>query len=185
MLEYMYDTATACYVYPLCPAIDIVFPIKKVNAESKTSFHPCLVSVKCWDAIRLKDMEDARTSMKKYLEEFRLKGDKSTTALCLLLVIGTSRSPETLPTNEGIFPTDDSFISILVPSSDKFGVNTTITNMAGPSHISELLASHSFAYTEREDALRCTAKPEYTNLGKRLLKDKQVLWEKQHSTSSE
>ena len=149
MLEYMYDTATACYVYPLCPAIDIVFPIKKVNAQSKSSFHPCLVSVKCWDAIGPEGMEDARTSMKDYLKEFRLEGDESTSALCLLLVIGSSRSPMTLPTNEGIFPTDDSFISILVPSSDKFGVNTTIQNMAGPSHLSELLASHSFAYTEK------------------------------------
>jgi hypothetical protein len=48
--------------------------------------------------------------------------------------------------------------------------------MAGASHISELLASHSFAYTEETNALRCTATKEYKDLGGRLLKDKQELW---------
>jgi hypothetical protein len=52
--------------------------------------------------------------------------------------------------------------------------------MAGPSHISELLASHSFAYTEKEKmALRRTAKPEYKTLGVMLLEDKQKLWKAQ------
>jgi hypothetical protein len=43
--------------------------------------------------------------------------------------------------------------------------------MAGASHISELLSSHSFAYTEKKkNALRCTATKEYEDLGGLLLK---------------
>ena len=83
-------------------------------------------------------------------------------ALCLLIVIGTSRPPRNLPEDKRTFPTEDSFISIVVPSSDKFGVTTTIQNMAGASHVSELLDSHSFAHAEKhENALRSTAAQEY------------------------
>ena len=80
MLEYRFNTATGCYVYPPCPAIDIVFPIKKVDSKNKISYHPCLVSVKCWDSIGFSRMVKARDSMKAYLEEHRSNKDQSTTA---------------------------------------------------------------------------------------------------------
>ena len=68
MLEYMYDTATGCYVYPLCPAIDMVFPIKKKNSDDTISYHPCLVSVKWWDSINNSEMKKAVDKMRDYLE---------------------------------------------------------------------------------------------------------------------
>ena len=118
--------------------------------------------------------------MKAYLEDYCSNKDQSTTALCLLIVIGTSRVPRKSPESEGSFPTEDTYISIVVPSWDKFEVNTTIQNMAGPSHISELLASHSFAFAEKsEDALRETAIEAYHRIGNKLLEDKHHLWETQ------
>jgi hypothetical protein len=110
MLEYMYSSATGCYVYPLCPAIDIVFPIKQVNATGMICYHPCLVSVKCWDSITQSDMESALTSMGDYLQAHRPNDVKSTSALCLLIVIGTYSIPETfvLPQKVGSFPNTDS-----------------------------------------------------------------------------
>lgn len=184
MLQYMSDTATGCYVYPLCPAIDIVFPIKKLDAQGATSYHPCLVSVKCWDSITFAHMDNALNKMKGYLQECRPNEDKSTSALCLLFVIGSSTIPDTRPARKGSFPREDAFITIVVPSRDMFGVNETIQNMAGASHISELLASHSFAYAEEniERALRVTATAMYRDLGKSLLGDKQKLWEAQNQT---
>ena len=126
-------------------------------------------------------MENERTNMKNYLKENRSNEDKSTTALCLLIVIGTSHGPYHLPADEGIFPTEDTYISIVVPSRDKFGVTKTIENMAGESHMSELLASHSFAHTENnnERALRNTAVARYREVGKSLLGDKHQLWNAQ------
>ena len=188
MLEYMYDTATGCYVYPHCPAIDIVFPIKEVKTEcGTTSCHPCLVSVKCWDSIDFSDMVIALTSMEEYLKKYRKADDKSTSALCLLLVIGRSttpedspeKSPEKLPVQKGSFPHEDTYITVVVPSTDRFEINKTIANMAGTSHVSELLASHSFAHAENnKSALRVTAKATYHELGQSLLADKKLVWSK-------
>ena len=156
-----------------------MFPIKKVKT-GVISYHPCLVNVKCWDSIALSEMKNAQDSMRDYVQKHRSKEDKSTTALCLLIVIGTSRVPRKSPESEESFPTEDTYISIVVPSRDKFEVNTTIQNMAGPSHISELLASHSFAFAEKsEDALRETAKEAYHRIGNKLLEDKHHLWETQ------
>jgi hypothetical protein len=181
MLEYMYNTATGCYVFPNCPAIDIVFPIKQVKTNGGAiSYHPCLVSVKCWENIGRSDMDSALTRMRGYLEDRRTDDDKSTKALCLLLVIGTSSIPKELPKCQGSFPKEDTYISVVMPSSDKFGINQTIATMAGASHISELLASHSFAYAEKnESALRATATEAYHKLGRSLLKDKKEIWEDQ------
>jgi hypothetical protein len=183
MLKYMYDTATGCYVHPQCPVINIVFPIKQVKTECGTiSYHPCLVSVKSWDAIDSSDMESELSSMREYLEDYRSTNDnRSTSALCLLLVIGTSTgsSPKKQPAEQGqgSFPHEDTYISIVVPPSDRFAINKTIGNMAGASNISELVASHSFAFAEtNENALRGAATKSYHELGQRLLEDKKQLW---------
>ena len=92
------------------------------------------------------------------------------------MVIGTSIVPAKLPDSEGSFPTEDTFITIVVPKNDMFGVNNEIQKMASVSPISELIASHSFAFAEKNDtALRLTATKPYRNLGNRLLADKQKL----------
>ena len=96
-------------------------------------------------------------------------------------MIGASSSPKDLPQRQGTFPNEDAYISIVVPSKDKFGVNEAIKNMACASHISELLASHSFAYGEKnESALRVTATETYHELGRSLLNDKQQLLKAQN-----
>ena len=118
MLKYMYETATGCYVFPQCPAIDIAFPIKQVR-DGKVAYHPCLVSAKCWDSIEPGELKCAQTSMRAYLQD-RAKDrrtddddDQGAPALCLLLVIGTSSSPMTAPQSEGTFPHEDAYISIV------------------------------------------------------------------------
>jgi hypothetical protein len=150
------------------------------TSDGSISYHPCLVSVKCWDSIQLTDMKNAHQKMEDYLTNHRpggRKNDKSTTAFCLLLVIGTSDTSMTVPKQQGSFPHKDTYITVVVPSGDKFEINKTIENMAGASHIAELLASHSFAYAEKnhEKALQSKAKKDYKELGKRLLEDKQKL----------
>jgi len=143
-------------------------------------------------------MKVAVEKMKKYLANHRTDGkdkNKSTTALCLLLVIGTSgkddasdtsatsdTSDNTATQRQGSFPNEDSYISVVVPSKDKFEINQTIVAMAGASHISELLASHSFAYAETNNkkALRNKANMDYHALGQRLLEDKQKLLQGQN-----
>jgi hypothetical protein len=129
--------------------------------------------------------------MEEYLKKYRKADDKSTSALCLLLVIGRSttpedspekspdKSPEKLPVQKGSFPHEDTYITVVVPSTDRFEINKTIANMAGTSHVSELLASHSFAHAENnKSALRVTAKATYHELGQSLLADKKLVWSK-------
>ncbi len=50
-LEWMYNAAVGTYMYPNCPAIDIISAIRVTSSDGKTSYHPLLVSVKCWKSM--------------------------------------------------------------------------------------------------------------------------------------
>jgi hypothetical protein len=55
---------------------------------------------------------------------------------------------------QGKFPKEDAFVTIVVPEKDKFGVSDVIVKCAMSSVISEVLASHPFAHVEGPAALR-------------------------------
>ena len=168
-MKYLYDSAVACYVFPNCPAFDLVFPI-----FNKGQYHPALVSVKCWDAIGTSDMEGALSDMKQYMEWNRDENKGDAKALCILVVIG-SQEVGTKPIDEGRFPEEDAFVTIVVPKNDKFGVTDVIVKSATASARAEALASHSFAHVEDRDynALRASARGPDRLFGWSLIDDQQ------------
>eukprot|EP00549_Striatella_unipunctata_P004026 CAMPEP_0118679020 /NCGR_PEP_ID=MMETSP0800-20121206/3549_1 /TAXON_ID=210618 ORGANISM="Striatella unipunctata, Strain CCMP2910" /NCGR_SAMPLE_ID=MMETSP0800 /ASSEMBLY_ACC=CAM_ASM_000638 /LENGTH=485 /DNA_ID=CAMNT_0006574955 /DNA_START=460 /DNA_END=1917 /DNA_ORIENTATION=+ len=166
-LRFLYDTACANYVYANCPAIDLVFPVKYND-----KFHPALVSVKCWDTIGGVDMQNALEAMKKYLADYRPDG--AAKAICMVVVVGFRKAYGVIPEDQGQFPTEDTFITVAVPESDKFGVSDAISKRATVSRRAEMLASHSFAHVENlECALRSNLDSADLDFGKNLLKDKE------------
>lgn len=169
-LKYMYDTAVACYVYANCPAFDLVFPVKIVGTG--ISYLPTLVSIKCWDAIGTSDMKDAVQDMKEYLRGYR--DDVNVKALCILIVIGSQQVGEK-PGDEGVFPQDDAYVTVVVPPLDRFGVTEAIVATATASARAEVLASHSFAHVEDPmyNALRASTKAEDRAFGDALIADQQ------------
>mmetsp|Transcript_12456 Transcript_12456/g.17877 ORF Transcript_12456/g.17877 Transcript_12456/m.17877 type:complete len:848 (-) Transcript_12456:138-2681(-) len=168
-LKYMYESAIACYVYPNCPAFDLVFPIRYGKV-----YHPALVSIRCWDVMGKADMRKAVKDMEKYVAGYRDAG--CVTALCILIVIG-SQEVKSPPPNKGDFPQEDGFVTVVVPRSDKFGVSEVIIKSATASVKAELLASHSFAHVEDQQylALRASTRGEDQEFGEQLLADQQRL----------
>ena len=94
-LEWMYKSATASYVYPDCPAIDLVAAIrvKPVSSNGDYMYHPLLVSVKCHQEFNNTKMKEAMTKMATLLQNKRKEqnGKECPAALCLLVLIGQDK----------------------------------------------------------------------------------------------
>jgi hypothetical protein len=169
-LKFMYDTAVACYVYPNCPAFDLVFAIRDATTEK---FHPAFVSIKCWDSIGHADMKNAVNDMATYLNSYREEKHSATKALCILMVIGYQHVGPS-PQGKGNFPAEDAFVTIVVPEKDKFDVSAVIIKCAASSVRAEVLASHPFAHVEDNNhfaSLRVSTKPEDREFGYGVLGD--------------
>ena len=167
-LKYMYDSAIACYVYPNCPAWDLVFPIR-----NKEEYHPALVSIKCWDAIGTDDMRLALSDMAQYVKGYRCAD--SPTALCILIVIGSQKVKDP-PSDCGNFPSQDAYFTVVVSRQDKFRVLEAIVNSATALARAKILTSHLFAHVEdlEYNALRMTAKEGDQKFGEALIEDKRA-----------
>lgn len=85
--------------------------------------------------------------MKQYVEGYRDENKGDVKAFCILVVIG-SQEVGTKPIDEGRFPEEDAFVTIIVPKNDTFGVTDVIVKSATASVRAEALASHSFAHVE-------------------------------------
>ncbi|CAJ1928170.1 unnamed protein product [Cylindrotheca closterium] len=165
-LSYMYASGTAFYVFPGCPIIDLVIPIK-LSGQGKDYFAPMVISIK---SRAYYSPEDARWECQRMTERFKRveEGDDKEAfeffpgALCLLVVFGS-----TAVSNDDDLTLDRSAISELskknivsrvlhIPEEDAFGgfcdtFRTLTSEIAFGS--SEVFASHSFvrAYCKDEN----------------------------------
>ena len=111
---------------------------------------------------------------RQYMEWYRDENKGDAKALCILVVIG-SQEVGTKPIDEGRFPEEDAFVTIVVPKNDKFGVTDVIVKSATASARAEALASHSFAHVEDRDynALRASTRGLDHLFGLNLIYDQQ------------
>lgn len=153
-LELMYKSAVAYYVYQSCPAIDLVASIKVVS-DNKSSYHPLLVSVKCWQRMTSSHISKAMTKMENLLTEIRetqKEGEEMKPALCLLVTIGTEFD-KNIPTEYieeklDSFPDKDTYRLISITDKDQFGISTALTESCTAGIVAEIYSSHAFAYGE-------------------------------------
>jgi uncharacterized protein Usg len=69
-LERMYDSGVGWYMYKSCPAIDLMCAIRS-GPKEKYTYHPLLVSVKCWSDFDTGKMESSIFDMFEFLKEIR------------------------------------------------------------------------------------------------------------------
>ncbi len=162
-LESMYNSATAIYVYPDCEAIDLVVAVR-VLMNGKTSYHPMLVSVKCWMPMSQAPIDEAMNNMQALLYEIRSKNanvSECPSALGLLVLLGAQHDDEanTIPLKLqdfdspelGNFPYEDAFRMISVPTDDSFGISAALHGMTTVHEMAEVFSSHAFVYGEDGD----------------------------------
>jgi len=185
-LSYMYASGTAFYVYPGCPIIDLVTPIKLSGGRGKDYFAPMVISIKShsyyapayarWECNRMKEgFKNVQEGDGKEGLEF-FPG-----ALCLLVVFGSTAVSDDndLTLNTSLVPelAKKKVVSrvLRIPEEDAFGgfcdTFHTLTSETTRGS-SELFASHSFvrAYCNDENteeldgsvALRASAGSEET-----------------------
>ena len=168
----MYDTAVGVYAFHNCPAIDIVFPIKITTKDNGSTFHPCLVSVKCWSSMNGPEMQNTLESMKKYVNDYR---EGSTPSVLGILVVIGCQNPGKPPSTEGFFPSQDTYTTVVVPKHDMFGLNATLIDSVVGTEEAEILQSHSFAHVKDYkyfSLLRSTRKKSNDRLVQSILNDR-------------
>jgi hypothetical protein len=179
-LRYLFDSAIAFYVYPMCPLIDLVAPIKIERPKKETLYVPLLVSIKSRE-----DFGPAKAA--KEFEKMKEKAQASglETALCLIVVFGSSvKSTD----HEEFVLNDDSVAQALldkkivakilrIPMDDEFTLSKQFLAVTSPGlETEELLASHSFIRAfhgdenelKPENALRAEPSKEATRMLKEL-----------------
>ncbi len=176
-LESMYNAATAIYVYPDCEAIDLVVAVR-VLMNGKTSYHPMLVSVKCWMPMSQARIDEAMNNMQALLHEIRSKNgnvrqaqtktlavappvSECPPALGLLVLLGAQHDDEATTSplklqdfvspELGNFPYEDAFRMISVPADDSFGISAALHGMTTVHEMAEVFSSHAFVYGEDGD----------------------------------
>jgi hypothetical protein len=171
-LERMYKSGVGYYVYQGCPAIDLMCAIRSVGVEGDATYHPLLVSVKCWKEFKSDQIDLSIEKMKVLLcrvrtgEDINARSKYARTvyleskelpklaALCLLVVIGAGSVGivEDYNANDlGAFPKTDEFRVVVVPHNDPFHISRSIVSTTDTQEISEIYASHSCAYGDMTD----------------------------------
>jgi hypothetical protein len=82
-----FELTKETYVFPKCPAIDIVSAVRVTSSDRQVSYHPLLMSVKCKN-MRIAKILASIDKIKKFLEVVQKKELNQLNALCLLVVIG-------------------------------------------------------------------------------------------------
>jgi hypothetical protein len=150
LLKWMYNAAVGTYVFPQCPAIDIVSAIRVTSSNRQVSYHPLLVSVKC------KNMKNAEIiasidKIKKFLGVVRKKQPNQLNALCLLIVIG--KTPLNKAYDEGDFPHEDAYRLIAIPEDDPFDITENVYRTTEVQEMAEIYTSYPFLYTTQPDKI--------------------------------
>jgi hypothetical protein len=147
----MYKSGVGCFMYDKCPAIDLICAIRSTK-ENKDTYHPLLASVKYHKTFGPQKIGESMSDMEIFLEEERSlapKDSPTAAALCLLVLIGPNGvSAEEDFGNDDLngFPDKDIYRVVLVPRNDPFGVFRSIQSSTETQDMSEIYASHPFAY---------------------------------------
>jgi hypothetical protein len=171
-LERMYKSGVGYYVYQGCPAINLMCAIRSEGGECDTTYHPLLVSVKCWKEFKSDQIDLSIEEMKillcrvrtgedinaksKYASSVYLESKElpKLAALCLLVVIGADSMGivEKYNANDlGAFPKTDEFRVVVVPRNDPFHISQSIVSTTDTQEMSEIYVSHSCAYGDMTD----------------------------------
>jgi hypothetical protein len=176
-LRHLYHSAIAFYVYPGCPLIDFVAPIKiQAPGTDHPTYVPLLVSIKSRGYYSPSDARHQCLAMKDKAIRSNLK-----TALCLLVVLGSTKNSNdrhmALNDAESIVKSlvASKIVSkvLRIPSDDEFSISKHFRAATSDvEQVEELLASHAFIRAfdgDEEDlspdlALRANAPQEATEM---------------------
>jgi hypothetical protein len=176
-LRHLYHSAIAFYVYPGCPLIDFVAPIKiQAPGTDHPTYVPLLVSIKSRGYYSPSDARHQCLAMKDKAIRSELK-----TALCLLVVLGSTKNSNdrhmALNDAESIVKSlvASKIVSkvLRIPSDDEFSISKHFRAATSDvEQVEELLASHAFIRAfdgDEEDlspdlALRANAPQEATEM---------------------
>jgi len=149
ILKYLHKAGVGFCTFSMCPAIDLVASIRVGE-----NYYPLLVSVKNWATSRLKDLENWRRDMRKFVLDNHTTG---VDVVGLVILIGWETAPdwETAPEPATInptwsfslddFPGKDVYLSVKVPDDDESGISKALKGLNATSmEPSEVYASHSF-----------------------------------------
>ena len=176
-LRHLYHSAIAFYVYPGCPLIDFVAPIKiQAPRTDDPAYVPLVVSIKSRGYYSPGDARHQCLAMKDKAIRSKLKA-----ALCLLVVLGSTKK-----SNDGDLALSDagcivkSLVAnkivtkvLRIPSDDEFSISEHFRAATSDvEQVEELLASHAFIRAfdgDEEDlspdlALRANAPQEATEM---------------------
>ena len=88
-LKHIFESGIALYVFPNCPLIDIVVPLRITpGTNSKTEYISMFVSIKCGEGYSDKELAEECEKMKE-----RAVSDKLDKALCLLILFASDPIP--------------------------------------------------------------------------------------------
>lgn len=143
LLEAWYKAGRALYVFPGCPAFDIIAPLRYFDSIGQTHrYCPVLISVKNRLQYSGSQREAAISAMVDALES---AGEE--TAVAILLLVGLENPQELLKDVDKQFVHGQiTTFEVAVPADDEFGVSSLVhasTNGGGES--TEVYASHSEA----------------------------------------
>ena len=99
-LRHTYKSGIAFYVFPGCPIIDMVVPLRITNGSANTEFIPMFVSIKCQANFSDQKMADACEEMKSRAEK------KLKKAFCLLISFGSNNKADADPNADSDTDTD-------------------------------------------------------------------------------
>jgi hypothetical protein len=146
-LKYLYESATAFYVFAGCPMIDMAASMKITNTQSSVeSFAPLFISIKSHYYF---GPADAAIECKRMRDE-ALRSE-CTRALCLLIVFGSPTDSK-----DGQWALDSSAVKemasgcvvarvLRIPVGDAFNVTDAFLKLtSGGAEIGEVIASHPF-----------------------------------------
>jgi hypothetical protein len=146
-LKYMYESATAFYVFAGCPMIDMAASMKMTHIQTKVkSFAPLFISIKSHYYF---GPADAAIECERMRDE-ALRSD-CTRALCLLIVFGSPTDSK-----DGNWALDSSAVKemasgcvvarvLRIPVGDAFNVTNAFLKLtSGGAEIGEVIASHPF-----------------------------------------
>jgi len=150
-LKHLYKSGVGFYVFPGCDHIDLVFPLKRSDTDSKDGFYfPLVISIKSRAYFSPAEAEKECLSM-----EHMAKTSGLDCAICLLVVFGSNvRSTDKEGVKydasilDSLFRGENAIVSsvLRIPSNDCFGISEAFMEMTltCAPEIPEVFASHAF-----------------------------------------
>jgi hypothetical protein len=153
LLEMLYNAGTACYTYPGCDSIDFVAPTVITTPNTTPTHSSVLVSIKSRLYFSPGDAAKECAYMKNEADERQLKS-----VLCILCVFGqTSTSDDKEYTYDASrmlreLEEGQNVATVLrIPRNDRFGLTDIFLSLTTLTEPSELLSSHMFLRSRRQD----------------------------------